>query len=73
MPLISKAPNNSAITTFDGIPRVKSGIKAPPVAALFAVSALLRRNGPFPNFSGCLETFSQSHRDKGGNRSSSTG
>ncbi len=58
MPNIMNAPSRIAITEFAGMPRVKSGIKAPPVAALFAASGPATPSmAPVPNFSGCLEIF----------------
>ena len=58
MPWIIIAPRRIAMTALAGIPRVRRGIKAPPVAALLAASgpatpAII----PVPNFSGYLETF----------------
>ncbi len=57
-PWITKAPSNSAITTFGGMPSVISGIMALPMPALLAVSlATTPSTAPLPNSSGCLERF----------------
>ena len=57
-PWITRAPSSMAITTFDGMPRVKRGMKAPWAAALFADSgAATPSMTPVPNFSGSFETF----------------
>jgi hypothetical protein len=46
------------MTAFAGIPSVRSGIKAPPVAALLAASGPATPwMTPVPNFSGCFEIF----------------
>jgi len=55
-PCISKPPKNTAVTALPGIPKVKSGIKLPPVAALFALSEeTTPARLPLPNSSRFLE------------------
>ena len=56
-PWIMNAPSSSAITTFGGTPRVRSGMNAPPVAALLAASgAATPSMAPLPKRSGCVES-----------------
>jgi len=56
IPCIRNAPNNKAMTTLGGIPRVRRGINAELAAALLADSGAATPSiAPFPNFSGCLD------------------
>ena len=56
-PWMTKAPSNSAITTFGGMPSVISGMKAPPAAALLADSGPATPSiAPLPNRSGVFDS-----------------
>ena len=58
-----KAPSSMAMTALAGIPRVRRGMKAPPVAALLAVSGPATPSIiPVPNFSGSGEFLFHRHR-----------
>ena len=55
MPWSIRPPRMMAVTVSPGIPRVSSGISAPPMEALLDVSeATIPSMQPVPNFSGCL-------------------
>ena len=55
-PWIRNALSSTAITTLGAIPRVRSGIMAPPVAALFAASGAATPSiTPVPKRSGYRE------------------
>ena len=57
-PYIIRAPIKIATVADEGMPSVNSGTSAPPVAALFAVSAAQTPSiAPCPNLSGVLEAF----------------
>ena len=52
------APIRMASVTLPGMPMVMSGMRAPPMAALLALSvATTPGSWPVPNFSGSRETF----------------
>ena len=56
IPWTSRAPIMTAAVPEPGTPRTSSGIMAPPVAALLALSGAATPSMiPVPNFSGCLE------------------
>src|SRR4030042_4662262 len=55
---MTSAEKSNAIAGLGGIPRERRGIREPPVAALLAASGPATPSiAPFPNLSGCLETF----------------
>ena len=57
-PWMMKAPSSSAMMTLGGMPRVISGMKAPPAAALLAASGPATPSmAPLPNRSGVRESF----------------
>jgi hypothetical protein len=57
-PCTTKAPSSNAITTLGGMPKVISGMKAPPAAALLAASGPATPSiAPLPKRSGVLDSF----------------
>jgi len=56
-PMNDQSPRSMAMTTLEGMPRVKRGMKAPWAAELLAASGAATPSiAPLPNSSGCLET-----------------